>query len=47
MHQCTECGTLIHLTYEQDGRVVCHACGIELELVDNFLVGLQLGPSEE
>jgi lysine biosynthesis protein LysW len=47
MKQCTECGTFIHLNNEQDDRIECHTCGIELEMVDKSLVGLQLGPSEE
>ena len=46
MHQCVECGTLIH-DIEQEGRIECHACGIELEIIDDRIVGLQLGPSEE
>jgi len=47
MHHCVECGTLIQLNNEQGKRIECHTCGIELELVENKLVGLQLGPSEE
>ena len=47
MHQCVECGTEIHLNAEQGERIECHVCGIELEVIDNILVGLQLGPSEE
>ena len=47
MHQCVECGTLLHTIIEQGERIECHTCGIELEIVDNQIVGLQLGPSEE
>ncbi len=47
MHQCVECGTLLHTNIEQGERIECHACGIELEILDNQIVGLQLGPSEE
>jgi lysine biosynthesis protein LysW len=47
MLQCVECGSRIN-TENMDGeRIECDACGIELEIVDNILIGLQLGPPEE
>jgi lysine biosynthesis protein LysW len=47
MFRCVECGAKINSNPETDERIECHACGIELEVVDNRLIGLQLGPSEE
>jgi len=45
---CNECGSIIVLENLEEGIIVeCHECGIELELVDNVLQNLQLGPSEE
>ena len=46
MIQCVECGTLLHRSKNGE-RIECHVCGIELEIVNNRIVGLQLGPSEE
>jgi len=44
---CVECGTKIDIT-DLEGKVIeCSACGIELELIEGRLIGLQLGPSEE
>ena len=48
MFRCVECGTLIrnsNLHYNE--RIECEECGIELELVNRMIIGLQLGPSEE
>jgi len=48
MARCTECGTEITIENLQQGeRVECPGCGIDLEVTDNGLIGLQLGPSEE
>ena len=48
MLKCVECGTKIILENHENGTIVdCPTCNIELELVNNQLVGLQLGPSEE
>lgn len=44
---CVECGTRIHQDLSHDGKVECHACGIELELIDNPHLCFQLSPSEE
>jgi len=45
---CTECGTEITIeNLKQGERVECSECGVEMEVVNNDLVGLQLGPSEE
>jgi hypothetical protein len=47
MFQCVECGSKILTNNIQSVRIECECCGIELELVENTLIGLQLGPSEE
>lgn len=47
MLQCVECGNKIHINELKAERIECDGCGIELEIVDNTLIGLQLGPSEE
>ena len=48
MLKCVECGTKINLENHENGEIVdCPTCNIELELVNNRLIGLQLGPSEE
>jgi transcription initiation factor TFIIIB Brf1 subunit/transcription initiation factor TFIIB len=47
MLQCVECGSKINAEDITGGRIECDACGIELEIVGNTLIGLQLGPSEE
>ncbi|MBA7709744.1 hypothetical protein ES703_118667 [subsurface metagenome] len=48
MARCTECGTEIIIEKLNQGvRVECPDCGIDLEVTDNDLIGLQLGPSEE
>jgi len=48
MARCTECGTEITIeNLNQGARVECPGCSIDLEVIDNGLVGLQLGPSEE
>lgn len=45
---CKECGSRIDIDYPIEGIVIeCHRCGIELELINNNLRNLQLGPSEE
>ena len=45
---CNECGNLIEKDdLETNDIVECESCGIELEWIDNILVNLQLGPSEE
>ena len=46
--ECSECGKIINLqNWQQNERIECPDCGIELEFVDNTLIILQLGPSEE
>jgi len=48
MLRCAECGTLIEADPSTNGEIIeCFECGIELELVDERLLALQLGPSEE
>ena len=48
MARCTECWTEITIeNLKQGERVECHGCGIDLEVTDNGIVALQLGPSEE
>jgi hypothetical protein len=47
MLQCVECGSRINDEDINGERIECDACGIELEMVENTLIGLQLGPSEE
>jgi len=48
MARCTECGTEITIeNLKQRERVECPECGVEMEVINNGLVGLQLGPSEE
>jgi len=45
MFRCVECGTKIKP--EQGTIIDCPECGIELQIIENQLIGLQLGPSEE
>lgn len=47
MMKCVECGTEIDSNQELGEIIECHVCGIELEIAENHLIGLQLGPSEE
>ena len=48
MFRCVECGTIIkHSNWQNEERIECQGCGIELELVNKIVIGLQLGPSEE
>ena len=48
MYMCVECGTIIDLDDSINQIIVdCPACGTELELFENNLIGLHLGPSEE
>jgi lysine biosynthesis protein LysW len=48
MLKCVECGTAIDLSNHEEGTVIdCPECYTELELVENRLIGLHLGPSEE
>ena len=47
MLKCVECGRRIDIEATEGKRVECDGCGIELEIVDNSLIGLQLGPPEE
>ena len=47
MFVCIECGSRIHQDILKGDKVECHACGIELELVDNPHMCFQPGPSEE
>ena len=48
MYECVECGTEINSKDTLiNSRLECPLCGIEHELLDERLVGLQLGPSEE
>jgi len=47
MLQCVECGSRINAEDIDGERIECDACGIELEIVGNILIGLQLGPPEE
>jgi len=48
MSRCTECGTEITIdNLKQGTRIECNACGIDLEVNGDGLIGLQLGPSEE
>ena len=45
MVRCVECGT--NIDPKQRTIIDCPACGIELEITENNVIGLQLGPSEE
>ena len=48
MYRCDECGTKINLTNPIMGTIIeCDICGIDLEVAENTLISLQLGPSEE
>ena len=47
MLQCVECGSRIYAEVIEGNRIECDACGIELEMAGNKLIGLQLGPPEE
>ncbi len=48
MFMCVECGTRIDIDKSLNPTVVdCPACGTELELFEDSLIGLHLGPSEE
>lgn len=48
MLECVECSTKIDLMDLEESIIIdCPGCGIELEIIEEDLVGLQLGPSEE
>ena len=47
MLECVECGNRIHHNHQVGERIECDVCGIELEITEGSLIGLQLGPSEE
>jgi len=48
MLMCNECGSKIELNNLEENNIIeCQECGIELELIDNCLRNLQLGPNEE
>ena len=47
MLQCVECGSELNADNLQKERIECEYCGIEHEIVDKTLIGLQLGPQEE
>jgi lysine biosynthesis protein LysW len=48
MIECVECRTRIELPdTEYKTIIACPGCGIELEILDDTIFGLQLGPSEE
>ena len=48
MIECVECRTKIELPDRENNAVIaCPGCGIELEVLDDIIFGLQLGPSEE
>lgn len=47
MLQCVVCGSKINADAIKGERIECESCGIELEIIDDILIGLQLGPSEE
>ncbi|MFW6122304.1 MAG: lysine biosynthesis protein LysW [Petrotogales bacterium] len=48
MIKCVECGSKINVINPEQGAIIdCLECGIELEISENNVRGLQLGPSEE
>ncbi len=48
MLRCNECGSIINLRNPEQGLIIeCSDCGIDLEVSENKLISLQLGPSEE
>jgi len=48
MFICVECGTRIDVDNPSTSIVVdCPTCGTELEILEDNLIGLHLGPSEE
>jgi lysine biosynthesis protein LysW len=48
MFICVECGTSIDIDNPQNPVIVdCPICGTELEIFENNLIGLHLGPNEE
>ncbi len=47
MLKCVECGSIITPINSERSIFECPECGIDLELFENNLIGLQLGPSEE
>jgi lysine biosynthesis protein LysW len=45
---CNECGSRINSKNFDQGIIIeCEFCGIELELQEDNIISLQLGPSEE
>jgi len=45
---CVECGTHIEVEDHCNPFIIdCPLCGTELEINDNDIIGLHLGPSEE
>lgn len=47
MLKCVECGSIITPINSERLIFECPECGIDLEIFENNLIGLQLGPSEE
>jgi hypothetical protein len=47
MLKCVECDSLITPINSERSITEFPECGIDLELSENHLIGLQLGPSEE
>jgi len=48
MVMCVECGTWIDIDNPENPIVVgCPLCGTELEIHEDNVIGLHLGPSEE
>ena len=48
MLRCEECGSTINLSDPEQGLVIeCDHCGIDLEISEDRLISLQIGPSEE
>ena len=47
MLKCVECGSIITPINSERSIIECPECGIDLELSENYHIGLQLGPSEE
>ena len=48
MHRCVDCGTKINeIEFQKYETFECPECGIELQILDDKIIGLQIGLSEE
>jgi hypothetical protein len=48
MYRCVDCGNKVNeFDFQQHETVECPECGIELQMIENKIIGLHIGLSEE